>query len=119
VLPKDLSDVKEGDRAICARRGDAGVLGAPHESTEPPSDRLSTSSEFDSSMTDRMLGDPPSAIMGAGAAKFCRDGRTGRAYDGIGPLCCEDAVDSDGYWGLLYSDALSNDEGESDRGNGK
>lgn len=97
MLPKDLSDVKDGDRAMFLCSGDAGVLGAPHESIEPLSDKLSTSAESDSSMTDLMLGDPPNAINGDGAARFCREGRTASAKDCMAPLCCDEVVDSDGY----------------------
>jgi hypothetical protein len=91
----------------------------PNEPTEPPSDKLSTSGRSDSSITERMLGEPP-MIIGEGADKLALrgEGRTGREKDGSGPGC-EVVGGSGAARGLLYMDMLSSVSGVSDRGNGK
>ena len=52
----DLSDASDGDRFIGGRNGEAGVLGALKDEPDA-NDRLSTSSECMSSMTDLMVGE--------------------------------------------------------------
>lgn len=81
----DRSEASEGERCICGRNGEAGVFGALNESSEPeaPNDRLSTSSEWMSSMTDRIVGELAYDLNGGEGG--CRpalldgDGRTGKA----------------------------------------
>jgi hypothetical protein len=115
----DRSEASEGERFIGGRKGEAGVFGWLKESSEPeaPNDRLSTSSEWMSSMTDLIVGEFAYDLLkgGEGARKeeFEGDGRTGKAYEGGARADCAETCDP------LAIEALSNASGEADRGKGK